>query len=132
MTDNVPTLSAEDSLPLLYELAHSDTRWAKERSSLTAYWAIALQVGVLALHLPVAITALVIAVPTLFGSFHLVDLHRFAVERRGISDAIAARMQGTAGLHPARAADKNHVSYLLMQIGAMIASAAVCLLAASR
>jgi hypothetical protein len=125
MSDNLPTLPPEQSLALLYQLAHSDIRWAKERASLTMYWIIALQVGSLALHLPTPITTVVIVAATLFASVHLLDLHRFGVEHRRVTDDIAQRMEGVASLFPGRAADSNHVVYLCLQVGAMLVGAAV-------
>jgi len=130
MSDDLTVIEAEQALPVLYQLAHSDIRWAKERSSLAVYWMLALQAGILALHLSLPLTVVLIVSPTLFVGIHLIDLHQFARTCRDVTVKIAARMRGVADVLPDRSADKDHVTYLLLHLGAVGVGAAVAIVAA--
>ena len=85
----------------------------------------------IALHRDVILTRVLLASVTLFGIFHLIDLHKAAAEFRSVTTKIRKEITRADDYLPVPAAEKNHVSYLLVNIGILVVSGVLAGLAAS-
>lgn len=107
-------------LRTLYEITHSDTRWAKEQGWQVVNWTLLLFGAVLGIQqivpaLPlyaflVADTAIV-----LVASFYLLDLHWWTSGMRRTADRIENEIPNASTLLERRAHDRNHYKYLVVQ-----------------
>jgi len=111
-------------LRTLYQIAHSDTRWAKEQGWRVVNWTLLLFGALLAIaHLLMphfSIIAFVIAGVFVLavGICYLVDLHRWALRTRGNAERLEAQIpEDIASLLDRRAPGEKHLPYLLVQLG---------------
>ena len=109
-------------LRTLYQVAHSDTRWAKEQSWRVINWTLLLFGGLLGiarlLRPHVSITAFLIAtVPVLVVAvFYLIGLHRWALSTRGTAERIEAQIPDIASVLDRRRPGAKHYFYLTVQL----------------
>ena len=120
----------------LYQLAHSDVRWAKEQGWRIASWTFALLAAILALyrdpfsHAPVCYFAIMVAAIVISAGCFLFDLDSFAREARTKSDSIETAMpERMKTILPKRDAYPNHASYLVVQLVSLLIAGAVTVLA---
>ena len=122
-------------LRMLYQIAHSDIRWAKEQGWRVVNWTLLLYGALLGTaHLLTphfSITAFVIAGVFVLavGTYCLVDLHRWALRTRGNAERLEAHIpEDITALLDRRAPGEKHLPYLLVQLGIVIVAFVLALL----
>jgi hypothetical protein len=123
-----------DWLRLLYQLAHSDIRWAKEQGWRVVNWALLLFGASLALHkfllsASLWVFALLDAVIAVIAVLYLVDLHQFAVVSRETGSRIQGEVPEIGGVLSHRKWDRDHVAYLVVKIAVVVVSLVLTVLA---
>ncbi|MEK7815586.1 MAG: hypothetical protein AAB294_02060 [Pseudomonadota bacterium] len=111
-------------LRTLYQLTHSDTRWAKEQGWRVVNWTLLLFGALLAIaHLLAphfSLCAFVIAGLFLLavGIYYLVGLHCWALSNRRSAEQLEAQIpKDVVSLLDRRAPGEKHLPYLLVQVG---------------
>jgi len=115
-----------------YQLAHSDTRWAKDQAWRTIGIAFALFSAILALYkypfrdAAVGAFQLIALLVAILAAAHICLLHHFAKESRGITDAIREELgEPIMKVLPARGSDPNHLLYLILHLGVVAVGTAI-------
>ena len=123
-----------DWLRLLYQLAHSDIRWAKEQGWRVVNWALLLFGASLALYkflldTPLWVFALLDAGIAVIAILYLVDLHQFAAVNRETGSRIQAQVPEVDGILSHRKLDRDHVAYLVVKLVVVVVSLVLTVLA---
>ena len=137
MANSTPSTEQEvppEWLRLLYQLAHSDIRWAKEQGWRVVNWALLLYAANLGLHrllkdVPTTSFALLDAAIGVIAVVYLADLHHFASGTRASAFMIQAQIPGVGGFLQHRQSDRNHVAYFVVQVAVVIVSLVLAVLA---
>ena len=146
MTNSPPGKLDDDDrgswLRTLYQIAHSDTRWAKEQSWRVVYWSLLLFAALLAIFkylvhgvadgffIGITFIGITIAIPVM-AYLSLLDLHRSAGGTRRTTDKIQKdeiKELSSRFLDP-RQTDLEHYLYLIMQVVVLVVAAALTILA---
>ena len=137
MADQVPELDNKtrlDWLRLLYQLAHSDIRWAKEQGWRVVNWALLLFAASLGLYkflhdVSLWVFALLDAGIGVIAILYLADLHQFAAVSRDTGSRIQAHMPKIDDILTHRAWDRNHVAYFVVKVTVVVVSLVLTVLA---
>lgn len=123
-------------LRTLYQLTHSDTRWAKEQGWRVVNWTLLLFGALLAIAKWPApyfsLCAFVIANLFLLavGIYYLLDLHCWTQSNRKSAEQLEAQIpEDVLSLLDRRAPGEKHLPYLLIQVGIVFVAFILVLLA---
>ena len=122
-------------LRTLYQIAHSDTRWAKEQGWRVVNWSLLLFAALLAVSKYVlaevswiafgVIAVLVVVVAIIF----LLDLSQFGAGTRRTSSQIQKEIPDASEILDQRSGDRDQTFYLTIQIVVLIVALALTWLA---
>ncbi len=122
-------------LRTLYQIAHSDTRWAKEQGWRVVNWTLLLFGGLFGIaHLlrpHVSVTAFLIAsvLVLVVAVFYLIGLHRWALSTRGTAERIEAQIPDIASVLDRRCPGEKHLFYLTVQLAVVLVAFVFAVLA---
>lgn len=107
-------------LQALYQIAHSDTRWAKEQGWQVVNWTLLLFGALLGIQklipaLPLCAIFVADAAVTLVAVFYLIDLQWWSSGMRRTADKIEEQIPNAASILERRIRDRNHYKYLVIQ-----------------
>jgi len=103
-----------------YQIAHSDTRWAKEQGWQVVNWTLLLFGALLGIqklvpNLPLCAFLVADVVVVLVAGFYLIDLQWWSSGMRRTADKIENLIPNVASILERRIRDRNHYKYLAIQ-----------------
>lgn len=138
MTNPAPGNDRNDRaawLRMLYQVAHSDTRWAKEQSWRVVNWGLLLFAANLGIYkflleqVSPTVFALLDALVAVIAVLILLDLHRSASGTRATTSKIQAQIPDIDGILDRREVDREHVAYFGVQVAVVVVSLVLAVLA---
>ena len=121
-------------LQTLYQVAHSDTRWAKEQGWRVVNWTLLLFGALLGIqkivpNLPLCAFLVGDAVVVFVAGFYLIDLQSWSSGMRRTADKIENRIPNVASILERRILDRNHYKYLVIQFLVIVGALSFVVLA---
>lgn len=118
----------ENWLKTFYQIAHSDTRWAKEQGWRVVNWALLLFGALLSIHkyfvpdVSLLLFVAVDAVVLLLAIFFLCHLHSWASSTRRTAEKIENKIPNVDSILERQSHDKGNWLYLGMQLLVVVIS----------